>query len=458
MKKMKTILSIATILLSGYMAMAVHADVVSTSPIVDERFWGYRVIAVAVEYDHVISAQDFELDTFSAADSWETGSAETRQVMMEREIARIYTNSEASVLPEGASDGNYVIVEFVDDPLAPVRPGELSQRGYYDNPDTGSTEMPRMVKANCGTVSQLASIEAADGTILEPFSEMEMTNGYIYPDSYYEFELIQIHIPTRERPYQAYVRLPDNYEEGKTYPVLFAITGGSQLEYIGNGMDNTDVVMMFDHMLLAWTEARKYGFDNLDFIVVSLRHQNTAPSLVVEGDDPYEDTAEAAKWILENYPIDQERVFWAGESQGSVTCLNVLWRHPELAKGYFGTNGGLSARADFSPEGWTQDYYEQTMECLQTFADNNIKICMTFGEQDGNSANAYAAKVYAQILHDAYAEKGLSEREIYDMAKIRVFPHSTYDYAEGLIDHNVARMMYWLDTTKIDMFKVVSEW
>ncbi len=455
----KQLLTLACgILLAGCLSLASQAAVVSTTPITGERFWGFRVLAVAVEYDHELAAQEFDLDTFLATDTWETGKVETAQVFMDRENARIYTNSEPAILEEGSKDGNFVIVEFVDDPLSPVRPGDFPQRGYYTNPDTGKTETPRVSKPNVGTIAQNVDIEAKDGTILEAFEAMGMTEDYIFPEQYYEFELVQIDIPTRERPYQAYIRMPDNYEEGKLYPIMFVITGGGQLEYIGHGIDNTNITLTNDHHLYAWTEARDYDFDNLDLIVVSLRHQNTSASIAVEGDDPYEDTAEAAKWIIANYPVDQDRVFWSGQSQGSVTCLNVLWRHPELADGYFGTNGGLSPQADFSPEGWTQDLYEQTVECLNTFADNGIKFCMTFGEQDGNSANAYAAKVYYQILHDAYASKGYSEREIDDMVKVRVFPHSTYDYAEGLTDHNVCRMLYWMDVTKIDAFKIVSEW
>ncbi len=454
----KTFVLLLSALLLTLCASLACAEVVSTTPIVGERFWGYRVTAVAVEYDSDLAAQEFDLDTYVSTDMWDTGKVETKALTMNREVARVYTNSEAAVLAQGAAAGHYVIIEFVDDPLATTRPGEFPIRGYYTDEETGKTETPRMWKPNVGTVAQVKDITAADGTVLPAFEEMAMTNDYLFPAQTYAFELISIDLPSRPGyPYNAYVRTPENVEEGKTYPIIFCVTGGGQLEYIGHGMNNTAIPLYNDHHLYVWTETKQYGFDD-EFIVVSLRHQNTSASIKIEGDDPYEDTAAAAQWIIDHYPVDKNRLFWSGQSQGSVTSLNVLWRHPELATGYFGTNGGLSPAADFSPEGWTEDLYQQTKECLQSFVDNGIKICMTFGEQDGNSANAYAAKVYYQILHDAWAEKGLSEREIDDMAKVRVFPHSTYDYAVGLTDHNVCRMMYWLDATKIDALKIVTGW
>lgn len=433
-----------------------QAEVVSTTPIVGERFWGFRVLGVAVEYDHDLDAQELATDAFLATDSWETGVPETAQVMLERQNARVYTNSEAALLTEGSAAGRYVVVEFVDDPLAVERPGEFPQRGYFVNAE-GKTEKPRVVKPNVGTVRQLVDLKAADGTVLAATDTLTMTNDYLVPDYVKAFERVEIPLEGSESSYVAFVRLPDGYDASKTYPVIFNITGGGQLRYVNEAYDNTDIVLYNDHQLYAWTETRDYGFD-VDYIVVSLRHKNTSISLKVEGEDPYEDTAAAAKWIIENYPVDRKHMIWCGQSQGSVTCLNVLWRHPELATGYFATNGGLSPIADFSPEGWTQDWYDKTVECLRTYVDHGIKTCFTFGEQDGNSANAYAAKVYYEILHDAWAEKGLSEREIDDMAKVRVFPHSTYAMAEGLTDHNVCRVMYWLDVTKIDAMKIVTGW
>ena len=174
--------------------------------------------------------------------------------------------------------------------------------------------------------------------------------------------------------------------------------------------------------------------------------------------DVYEDTAAAAKWLIDNYAVDHERMYWVGQSAGSVACWAIISSHPELCTGYFGTNGGVSAAYDLSPEGITDEAREETWKVLKVFVENRIPICFTCGEEDANSANHYAAEVYYPMLHDAYVAEGLSEREIYDLVKIYVMPHSTYSIAPDLTDHNVVRMMNWLIPARIFEMSTVLGW
>ena len=448
---------LALVLACACLAVA-HADVVSTTPIVDEQFWGYRVTAVAVEYDTELAAQEFAADAFAATDILDTDNAETQYLYGQpRVISRIYTNSEPATLAEGAAEGKYVIVEFsADDIYNSYKElvGLLPIRGYYTNAK-GAVSKCRVTKPNEGTIQQLVDITAKDGTVLAATEELKMTNDYLVTGLAKEFELVDIPRENSDIPYKAWVHLPSDYDGTKEYPVVFIITGNAQLHYVmpEQGIDNTDVVLYNDHQMLTWAETADFGFEEV--IAVSLRKVNIVTGLDV---DVYEDTAAAAKWIIENYAVDHNRLYWVGQSAGSVACWNIISAHPELCTGYFGTNGGVSAAYDLSPEGLTQEAIDETWKVLKVFVENRIPICFTCGEEDANSANHYAAEFYYPMLHDAYAAEGLSEREIYDMVKIYVMPHSTYAIAPDLTDHNVVRMMNWLVPARIFEMSTVLGW
>ncbi|MDO4549210.1 MAG: hypothetical protein Q4D04_14050, partial [Clostridia bacterium] len=173
--------------------------------------------------------------------------------------------------------------------------------------------------------------------------------------------------------------------------------------------------------------------------------------------DKFADTAAAARWIIDNYAIDTGRLYWAGQSAGSMAIWQILSRYPEIGTGFLASNGGISPQYDYSAEGLTQETIDATWDVLKVFAQNHIGLYIQFGEHDG-STNYHAAKYFYDVVSDYYRAEGLSEREIDRLVKFRVTPSEAYTVASGLTDHNVVRLMNWYPYNIIDMMDTVLAW
>ena len=456
---MKKFLIIAAVICLTLLLGVASAEVLSTTPITDETFWGTRVVAVAVEYDKPFEAQEFALDAFRAEDLLDSGDAEVGYVMTPYENERIYTNAEAGLLDEGAVEGNYVIVEFVDDwrTCGEKGLGILVVNYFYTDDEGNPAKQDRWVKPNEGTVQQLADLTAKDGSAVAAMeAPMGMTNDYLHLGNVNKFELVQI--PREEypdRPYNALVALPDDYDESKEYPVVFNITGNSLLEWQIGDVNNVYDVLYIDRQLLSWTYTADYGFE--DVIVVGLRHLGNVGA--PEGIDKIADTAAAAQWIIDNYAIDKEHLYWTGQSMGAVTTFNVLNRFPELGTCFVAFNGGIQMQNDYADPENGDTYRAELREFLAPILENKIKLYIQFGEQDYPGCNADAAYAFEEVIIDYYAnEMSLSDPEIAELLKVNVLSHVNWLVAEGLTDHNVVRLVNWYPERIEDMMRTVLSW
>ncbi|GEM_PF-3438801 len=448
------------------MAAEVGSSVLSTTPITKETFWGTRVMAVAVEYDKEFDAQEFALDTFIAEDLKDSENADIGYIMTAYNNTRIYTNDEAGFLDDEPKAGNFIIIEFEDDwkTCGEKGLGVLVVNYFYKDAEGNNKNQNRWVKPNEGTVLQTADITAADGTVIPAWKEaMPMTNDYLHTGNSTRFELVQIpreDLP--DRPYNALVALPEDYDPSKKYPVIFQVTGISLQEWKIGDVMNTDDVLYFDRHLTAWTEKERFGIE--DVIVVSLRIMSPYGPYAgtpenYDNDMRHEDTAKAAYWFLDNYPIDRERVYWTGQSYGSFATWHILHYHPDLATGFVALNGGIQFQNVYDDPETSEQMKAELKEFLKPILDNKVKLYINFGEQDYNGCNAAALFAYEEVIIDYYMnEMGLTKNEVSELLKTKLWTHSRFMYADGMTDHAVVRLIHWFDTDCKEMMDIVLNW
>lgn len=201
-------------------------------------------------------------------------------------------------------------------------------------------------------------------------------------------------------------------------------------------MMNTDTVLFNDKHMLVWTETADYGFE--DVIVVSVRYLH--PTGSPENIDSYDDVAAAVRDVMENYPVDTDRMYWIGNSLGSMTSPQTVARYPELADGVLTLNGLADFSYDFSDEAKAEEYKGGAMEVLKVLADNDIALYMQLGEKDYTGCNALAGETYYELISDYYhSEKGYSNEQIKSLVKLKIFPSEDFYVTRGLTDHNVTR-------------------
>jgi len=455
---MKKLLGLLLVALMCVMVLAAaSAEVVSTTPIAVPCFWGHKVMAIAVEYDKPIDAQEFANDAFYAEDIagtiYENEDGSYNYTLEARDIIRIYTNSEAAMLTEGAVEGNYVIVEFTEDftTCGQYAAGNLPMTLKFPLPE-GKEGSMRYTKPNEGTICQKVDITAKDGSVLPATETLGMTNDYLALGGVDKFELISIEREGYpEQPFHAYISLPEDYDTSKTYPIIFCLTGGSICEYSSKYHQNTDATLYNDKQVINWANTEDYGFE--DVICVSLRLIKAGgymPNI-----DTYDDAAAAAKYIIENYAVDKNRVWWYGQSMGSLSIWNILNRYPELGTGFVANNGNFNASID--TQNLTEEQAADYAAFMKVFADNKIKLYIMFGEHD-NTTNYYAARYNYQLISDQYRAEGLGEREINQLVKYFVMPSEAYTVANNLTDHNVVRLVNWYPNWLMDIMETVFSW
>lgn len=198
---------------------------------------------------------------------------------------------------------------------------------------------------------------------------------------------------SKHLPIRYSYKLPEHYQDGKTYPLVIALPG---LDAMWHGEDYRDENLL-EPIVTAW--------DNTDeeLIVASAQLEDW-------GENGSRQAIELTQKLLADLPVDRTRVYVTGFSSGGEIWTQAITLHPELYTAYLQISAQWDGRM------------AQTCKA-------RIHIYFLVGESDSFYGSDETRRIYRQ-MYDIYREEGLSSYEIDELLQLNVLDDSFFDARE----------------------------
>ena len=206
--------------------------------------------------------------------------------------------------------------------------------------------------------------------------------------------------------------LPENYNENKTYPLMMVMPGYDMMwfgeESSGSNLDWRG--------FRVWTELPE------DMIVVSAQltdwHEKSARQAV-----------ELTEYFIQNFSVDQSRVYAAGYSAGGETMSQAVAMRPDLYAAYL---HGASQ--------WDGNY--------ESIAKSGVAVYIFMAENDEYYGSQRARDAY-DGLRDAYQSEGWSDEQIDEVLQMEI-PDNEYFNSRGIYNYHGGANVLFEDETILE--------
>ena len=192
--------------------------------------------------------------------------------------------------------------------------------------------------------------------------------------------------------------LPEDYEEGKTYPLIMTMPGYDMMWF---GEDSSGSNLKWSGFQV-WVELPE------DMIVVSAQftdwHETSARQAI-----------ELTEYFIENFPVDSKRVYAAGYSAGGETMSQAVSMRPDLYAAYL---HGASQ--------WDGAY--------EPIVQNDVAVYIFMAENDEYYGSEKARSTYSS-LQAAYREKGYTDEQIGELLVVEI-PDNDYFNSRGIYNYH----------------------
>ncbi len=206
--------------------------------------------------------------------------------------------------------------------------------------------------------------------------------------------------------------LPENYNENKTYPLMMVMPGYDMMwfgeESSGGNLDWRG--------FRVWTELPE------DMIVVSAQltdwHEKSARQAV-----------ELTEYFIQNFSVDQSRVYAAGYSAGGETMSQAVAMRQDLYAAYL---HGASQ--------WDGNY--------ESIAKSGVAVYIFMAENDEYYGSQKARDAY-DGLRDAYQSEGWSDEQIDEVLQMEI-PDNEYFNSRGIYNYHGGANVLFEDETILE--------
>lgn len=206
--------------------------------------------------------------------------------------------------------------------------------------------------------------------------------------------------------------LPENYNENKTYPLMMVMPGYDMMwfgeESSGSNLDWRG--------FRVWTELPE------DMIVVSAQltdwHEKSARQAV-----------ELTEYFIQNFSVDQSRVYAAGYSAGGENMSQAVAMRPDLYAAYL---HGASQ--------WDGNY--------ESIAKSGVAVYIFMAENDEYYGSQKARDAY-DGLRDAYQSEGWSDEQIDEVLQMEI-PDNEYFNSRGIYNYHGGANVLFEDETILE--------
>ena len=177
--------------------------------------------------------------------------------------------------------------------------------------------------------------------------------------------------------------LPKDYDVGGAYPLMMVMPGYDMM-WFGQQSSGSN---------LSWTGFRARTELEEDMIVVSAQ-------LTDWGDKSARQAIELTEYFIENFAVDESRVYAAGYSAGGETMSRAVSMRPDLYAAYL--HGASQWDGTFT-----------------TIAENRVAVYIFMAENDEYYGSRRARDAY-DSLYGAYREAGVSDEEINQLLQVEI--------------------------------------
>lgn len=203
--------------------------------------------------------------------------------------------------------------------------------------------------------------------------------------------------------------LPENYDGSREYPMMVVMPGYDMMWF---GEDSSGSNLNWQGFL-AWTELDE------DLIVVSAQ-------LTDWGEKSARQAIELTEYFLQNFAVDESRVYAAGYSAGGETMSQAVSMRPDLYAAYL--HGASQWDGTYAP-----------------IAKNQTAVYIYMAENDEYYGSQKARDAYNNLLA-AYWETGLSDSEIDQLLQVEI-PGDAFFNQQGIYNYHGGANVVFDDET-----------
>lgn len=393
----------------------------SVKAITDTVMVGQKLKAVAVEYDGAIDKGSISVDNYEVKSLYNDGIT-----MKAATITKVYTNNKAEMREDGQSvPGKYVIIETDDKDNV----GLMVNTVYYKN-KAGSIESKGygMIYDMPATVCQKQNIKTT-GNKLILSSDKEISKTETVNLNYDEFKDLVLDSETGmvgDQKIKVKYYLPEGYNNSnKGYPMVVVQCGGGlrlwEVETQDGILDNYGANIAFDTSATSWINN---GYE--DVIIVSVDNRNINDS---DGSKtPYyraaDDINQTVEYFIDNYNVDTNRIYYSGNSQGSLIGYQTVGSRPDLWAAFMPCNG-LSHFGDITTTEGLASYKQGIVDSMTPMAQAKIAMLWQLGRYDAG-ASGEKGQLFYDFMYDYYKKAGMSDDEIDKILQLNIYEEEEY--------------------------------
>ncbi|MDD6212566.1 MAG: PHB depolymerase family esterase, partial [Clostridiales bacterium] len=407
---------------------ASEEQIVSTKGFTDATKIGQKLTYVAIEYSDIVDAASLRDNTFTIR-----AYKNSNKNLAYAEITAVYTNDKPETREDQKSvPGKYVIVETKDDDYV----GTKWIASYYYEKDGKEAVMSNGILDVEPLVHQKKAVKLENGTIVPRSKEAKATEK-TEDLKFQNFETITIpsDYDQLEAPFENEIIiqycLPENYDESRKYPLVISMCGGGlrlDEQYNSDGTlaaTNQGANLCYDSAATAWVTAKEDGYIKEDVIVMSVNYRSV--DRLPSGAKYFapEDTNQGVRYIRDHFSVDPNRIYYSGNSFGSLTGYEAISKAPELYAAFMPCNGLAIMRIDTSTEEGVQNMMKIISPLLNTYAENHIAIKWNLGEKDFMAPPAQGIYYYEYMV-EQYYNQGMTEEEIAEILNWTIYGESEY--------------------------------
>ena len=212
--------------------------------------------------------------------------------------------------------------------------------------------------------------------------------------------------------------LPEYYDGNQQYPLVVTMPGYGMM-WFGEDSSGSNVDW---NGFRAWTELDE------EMIVVSAQ-------LTDWGETSARQAIELTEYFIENFSVDENRIYAAGYSAGGETMSQAVAMRPDLYAAYL--HGASQWDGDYAP-----------------LAEEGVSVYIFMAENDEYYGSQRARDAYSG-LRDAYEEAGMTTEEIDRLLQVEI-PSNEYFNQMGIYNYhgggNVvfdqARILNWITSAR----------
>ncbi|KMO79123.1 Esterase PHB depolymerase [Mycolicibacterium chlorophenolicum] len=279
---------------------------------------GMKLTAVAVRYDRDINTTTLPSSAFTVAG---------------RNVTRVYANTSPASARNG-HDGPWVIVELsAADPAAalwaspqgggpssaqPAAPGAGSPSG--GPPAAGEAGPAPTIRPAQATITQTVPLSAADGSVAVPTGPTETTDviNAIVDD----FQQLRYEDPATGAALDYNLFAPAHFDQAKRYPlVLFmhdaSVVGAPPTGPLVQGLG-----------AVSWASPENQS--RHECFVLAPQYGTVVIDDTYRPTPAFDATANLVRAVVNQYPIDTNRIYATGQSMGAMMTIGLNLAHPDL--------------------------------------------------------------------------------------------------------------------------------